>query len=77
MSKIWTPTPLPTAIIEILEKKNSMVDKELLKELEGRYGELSFRELNNALMKLEILGIIRVSRLVKGRRMVELARRRP
>lgn len=77
MSKIWTPVPLPTAIIEILEKKKSMVDKELLKELEGRCGELSLRELNNALMKLEILGIIRVSRLVKGRRMVELARRRP
>ncbi|HID17528.1 TPA: hypothetical protein EYP26_04465 [Candidatus Bathyarchaeota archaeon] len=77
MNKVWTPTPLPTAIIEILEKKKSMIDKELLKELEGRCGKLSLRELNNALMKLEILGKVRVSKLVKGRRMVELASRRP
>ncbi len=33
--------------------------------------EVSFRELNQDLMKLELAGILRVSRLTKGKRQVE------
>jgi Fe2+ or Zn2+ uptake regulation protein len=75
MSKVWSSTPLPLFIVETLEKKKSMIDKdELLKEIKEKYGEVSFRELNNALLKLEILGVIRVSRLMKGKRIVELTK---
>ncbi|MEM3607123.1 MAG: hypothetical protein QXE30_05730 [Candidatus Bathyarchaeia archaeon] len=75
MSKIWSSTPLPLFIVETLEKKKSMIDKdELLKEIKEKYDEISFRELNNILLKLEVLGVIRVSRLMKGKRIVELAK---
>jgi len=75
MSKVWSSIPLPLFIVEILEKKKSMIDRdELLKEIKEKYDEISFRELNNALLKLEVLGVIRVSRLMKGKRIVELAK---
>ncbi len=60
------------AIVEVLEKKGPMTDIDLLKELKSNFGEVSFRELNRELMKLELAGILRVSRLTKGRRLVEL-----
>ena len=59
-------------IVEILEKKGPMTDIDLLKDLRLNFGEVSFRELNRELMKLELAGILRVSRLTKGKRHVEL-----
>jgi len=63
------------AIVELLKKEGTLTDAELLKDLKESFGELSPRELNRALMKLEISGLIRVSRLMKGKRSVELAER--
>ena len=60
------------SIVEILEKKGSMTDLELQKELKSNFGEVSFRELNTGLMKLELAGVLWVSRLMKGKRLVEL-----
>ena len=60
------------SIVEILEKKGSMSDIDLQKELESNFGEVSFRELNRELMQLELAGILWVSRLMKGKRLVEL-----
>jgi hypothetical protein len=59
-------------IVEILEKKGSMSDVDLQKEVRSNFGEVSFRELNRELMKLELAGILWVSRLMKGKRLVEL-----
>jgi len=63
------------AIVEILEKKGSMSDVDLYKEVMSNFGEVSFRELNRELMKLELAGILWVSRLTKGKRLVELTGR--
>jgi len=60
------------SMVEALEKKGSMTDIDLLKDLRSSFGEVSFRELNRELMKLELAGILRVSRLTKGKRQVEL-----
>lgn len=60
------------ALLEVLEKKGSMSDIDLHKEVESNFGEVSFRELNRELMKLELAGILWVSRLTKGKRLVEL-----
>ncbi len=60
------------AIVEVLEKKGSMSDIDLHKEVKSNFGEVSFRELNPELMKLELAGILWVSRLMKGKRLVEL-----
>ncbi len=73
MERTWTPIPLYTVIVEVLAKKGALNETELLKELESKYKNISARELNNALMKLEIRGAIRVTRLLKKKRMIELA----
>ncbi len=59
-------------IVEILEKKGSMSDVDLEKEVKSNFGEVSFRELNLELMKLELAGVLWVSRLMRGKRLVEL-----
>ena len=63
------------AIVEVVEKKGPLTDIELHKELKASFGEVSFRELNRDLMKLELNGVVRVSRLMKGKRQVELTRK--
>ena len=65
------------SIVEVLEKKGPMTDIDLLKDLRSNFGEVSFRELNRELMKLELAGILRVSRLAKGKRQVELTGKKP
>ena len=60
-------------IVELVEKIGPLTDLELHKELKASFGEVSFRELNKNLMKLELGGVLRVSRLMKGKRQVELA----
>jgi hypothetical protein len=64
------------AVFETLQKKGAIPDTELLSELKDSYGDLSFRELNRVLLKLEVTGIVRVSRLMKGKRRVELVEQR-
>ncbi len=63
-------------IVEVLEKKGPMTGIDLLKELKSNFGEVSFRELNRDLMKLELTGILNVSRLMKDKRLVELTGKR-
>lgn len=60
------------AVVEVLQRKGPFADDDLLDELKDNYGELSFRELNSALLKLELNGVLRVTRLMKAKRRVEL-----
>jgi len=60
------------AVVEVLQRKGPLADGDLLDEVKENYGELSFRELNSALLKLELSGVLRVTRLMKGKRRVEL-----
>ncbi len=60
------------SVVEILEKKGALTDIDLLKELRANFGEVSFRELNSTLMKMELGGVVWVTRLMKGKRQVEL-----
>ena len=72
MESVWAPHTLQTEIVTMLQKKGAIADTDLLKELKDSYGDVSFREVNRALMKLELIGIVRVSRLLKKKRRVEL-----
>jgi Fe2+ or Zn2+ uptake regulation protein len=72
MNKVWGPRPLNLAVVEVLQRKGPLTDGDLLDQVKESYGEISFRELNSVLLKLEINGILRVSRLMKGKRRVEL-----
>ncbi|MEM1582179.1 MAG: hypothetical protein QXK89_06685 [Candidatus Bathyarchaeia archaeon] len=75
--KTWKVQPLHMVVIEILEKKGSLTDAELHETLKSTsaYKDLSFDELNKVLMRMEIAGLISVSSLTKGRRLVQLTKK--
>ena len=77
METVWAPHTLQSEIVTLLQKKGAIADTDLHKELKDSYGDVSFRELNRSLMKLELIGIIRVSRLLKKKRRVELVEDKP
>ncbi len=73
MTKYWPVIPLHTCMVEILlSKKGALTDTELYRALRKSYGDLSLRELNKTLMRLEVDGIIHVFRLTKNIRSIEL-----
>lgn len=72
MEKVWGPRPLQLSVIDLIGRKGPLTDDELLREVRNGKDDMSFRELNRILMKLEVTGIIRVSRQMKGKRRVEL-----
>jgi DNA-binding PadR family transcriptional regulator len=62
--------------LDVIDRKGPLTDDELLKEIRNGKEDLSFRELNGILMKLEVNGFVRVSRQMKGKRRVELVEQR-
>jgi hypothetical protein len=74
--KTWKSRPLDLSIVEALDKKGPMTDAELLDLLKETYQDLGFGMLNQTLLKMEVLGKIYVSSLTKGKRRVELVKRR-
>lgn len=66
-------TPIHTAIVELLAKNPSgLTDREIYEKLREQYEELSFNQLMKTLLKLEINGIVRVTRYQKETMKVEL-----
>jgi Fe2+ or Zn2+ uptake regulation protein len=63
-------------VLDVIGRKGPLTDDELLRELRNGKEDMSFRELNRILMKLEVNGFVRVSRQMKGKRRVELAEER-
>jgi len=76
VDKVWGPRPLQLFVLEVVERKGPLTDDELLRELRNGKEDLSFRELNRILLKLEVNGLLRVSRQMKGKRRVEIAEER-
>ncbi len=74
--KTWKSRPLDLTIVETLEKKGPMTDVDLLDLLKETYSDLGFGMLNQTLLKMEVAGKVYVSSLTKGKRRVELTRRR-
>jgi transcription initiation factor IIE alpha subunit len=76
IEKVWGPKPLQLTVFDAIQRKGPLTDDELLKEMRNAKDDMSFRELNRILMKLEVNGLVRVSRQMKGKRRVELAEQR-
>jgi len=74
--KVWKPHPLDLTIVEVLEKKGPMTDAELFNLLRETHEDLGFGMLNRTLMRMEIEGKVYVSWLTRGKRRVELVKRR-
>jgi len=76
MEKVWGPRPLQLFVLDVIDRKGPLTDDELLRELKNGKEDMSFRELNRILLKLEVNGLVRVSRQMKGKRRVEIAEER-
>jgi hypothetical protein len=74
-TKTWKVKPLYAVMSEILDKKGSMNDMELFESLKVFYKDVGFDEFNKTLMKMELSGLVSVSSLTKGRRLVRLVKR--
>ena len=74
--KTWKPYPIYMTILEILERKGPLTDLELFDALKESYQDIGFGDVNQTLMKLELRGKIYVSTLARGKRRVELVKRR-
>jgi len=74
--RMWRAHPLDLTIVEFLEKKGALSDTELFVLLRETREELGFGDLNRTLMKMEVAGLIYVSSLTKGKRRVELVKRK-
>jgi Fe2+ or Zn2+ uptake regulation protein len=74
--KTWKPRPLDLAIVEVLERKGPMTDTELFDLLKETHEGLGLRILNQTLMRLEVEGMVHVSSLSRGKRRVELIKRK-
>jgi len=76
-SQYWRPYPLTFSIMNIVERREGMLlEDDLVRLLENDVGEVSKRELNQALMKLEIEGLIYVQTIKKNQRMIKRIDRR-
>jgi hypothetical protein len=74
--KTWKPQLLSVLIAETLERKGSMTDIELFEILREENENLGFSEFNKTLLGMELSGVIRVSFLSKGKRTVELIKKK-
>ena len=75
-ARTWYPHPLDLTIVEVLEKKGAMTDDELFDVLRETHEDLGVGALNKTLMKMEVQGMIYGSSLTKGKRRVELTKRK-
>ncbi len=74
--KTWSSKPVALTVIEVLEKKGPINDAELFDLVQESHEDLGFGMFNQTLMRMEIEGKVYVSWLTKGKRRVELVKRR-
>lgn len=74
--RTWRPHPLDLTIVEVLDRKGPMTDEELFDLLRESHDDLGYGALNKTLMKMEVEGKIYVSTLTKGKKRVELVKRK-
>lgn len=67
---------MQTVVVELLQRKGATTDTELYNMVKEIHGDLGFNVLNKELMRLEIKGVIKVSALARGKRRVELLKRK-
>ena len=70
----WNAIPLTNLIVQIVKKRRGVIlDDELIRALKKELGtEPSDAELNSALLKLEINGLVHVNQITKTKRRIEV-----
>jgi hypothetical protein len=74
--KTWKTRPVDGYMLEILGRKGAINDVDLFGLVNEEFEDIGFSDFNRCLMNLEITGKIYVSSLTKGKRRVELAKKR-
>ena len=64
---------IPSTIVGLLKRQGALKFDDLYKRTKKQYSGFSEDHLNSLLMKMEIQGLVRVYRLPKGKRRIELA----
>lgn len=64
---------LPSVIVDNLKRSGALRFEQLHKNTKKRFSDLSEKDLEQILMKMEIQGIVRVYRLPRGKKRIELA----
>lgn len=67
--------PLKNTIYEIVQAKGNITDEDLLNELKKKGIDINERDLNKAMMHLEIHGLISVRWIGKDRKRIEVGTR--
>lgn len=62
--------------MEVLSKKGAVTDADLFDIVNDEFEDIGFADVNRFLMNLELEGKIYVSSLTKGKRRVELVKRK-
>lgn len=70
----WNAMPMTNLIVAIVKKRRGVIlDDELVRALKKELGtEPSDAELNSALLRLEINGLVHVSQITKTKRRIEV-----
>jgi hypothetical protein len=64
---------IPSNIIESLSRSGAQEYDELLKNMQKLHDDLSTEQFMEILMEMEIQGLVRVLKLARGKRRIELA----
>lgn len=64
---------IPQKIIELLQRNGALKFDELHKRVKKSFNEFTEEDQNSLLMKMEIQGLVKVYRIPKGKRRIELA----
>lgn len=64
--------PLKVLVYETIKQKKVITDSDLLNEISKNSGEILMRDLNKALLHLEIIGLINVKWIGKDKRRIEI-----
>ncbi|MGD0803457.1 MAG: hypothetical protein ABSA11_05215 [Candidatus Bathyarchaeia archaeon] len=64
---------IPSTIVEALGKSGAQEFDDLLKQVQKYQSGINETELGKILMEMEIQGLVRVTKMAKGKRRIELA----
>jgi hypothetical protein len=64
--------PLQNTIYEKLKEHKNMLDAELLNELKKENSEIAYKDMNRALLKLEIMNLVSVRWVRKDTKRIEI-----
>jgi hypothetical protein len=64
---------IPSTVVEALGKSGAQEFDDLLKQVQKYQSDINEAEFSKILMEMEIQGLVRVTRMAKGKRRIELS----